>query len=284
MIRTRIVVGTILAAAATGVLVTDTILAPAYPFLLLSLLTLGVLATRELLGLLPDSSRPATWLAVGGVLLCHASNWVFLLTWPSCLRTDSPWPLLLIIVIVTLAGGFLLEMARYAGQPTGALNRIAIGVFIVIYLGVLPSFLAQLRFTAEHPTVSLALAIAVPKGNDIVAFFVGTYLGRHRMTPALSPKKTWEGFCGGMLGGAGVALTLHQLTPAFRHGPSEAIAFGLAVGLAGVFGDLAESLIKRECLAKDSSHSVPGFGGILDVVDSVLFAAPIAFLWLSRGI
>lgn len=284
MIRTRIVMGTILAAVAAGVLVGDSILAPLYPFLLLSLLTLGVLATREVLSLLPTTSRPAAWLTVGGVLLCLASNWTFLLTSSFQPGADSPWPQLLIIVIVTLVGGFLLEMARYAGQPTGALNRIALGVFIVVYLGVLPSFLAQLRFIAEHPTVSLALAIAVPKGNDIAAFFVGTFFGRHRMTPALSPKKTWEGFCGGMLGGAGVAVTLHQLVPVFRHGPTEAVAFGLAVGLAGVFGDLAESLIKRECLAKDSSHSVPGFGGILDVVDSALFAAPVAYLWFSRGL
>jgi len=68
-------------------------------------------------------------------------------------------------------------------------------------------------------------------------------------------------------------------------GVLEAIGFGLLVGLAGVFGDLAESLIKRDCLAKDASASIPGFGGLLDVVDSVLFAAPVVYLWfaLSRN-
>jgi phosphatidate cytidylyltransferase len=67
----------------------------------------------------------------------------------------------------------------------------------------------------------------------------------------------------------------------FTRGPAEAAAFGLLVGLAGVFGDLAESLVKRDAGAKDASRTVPGFGGVLDVVDSVLFAAPVAYLWFG---
>jgi phosphatidate cytidylyltransferase len=67
----------------------------------------------------------------------------------------------------------------------------------------------------------------------------------------------------------------------FRHGALEAIGFGLAVGLAGVLGDLAESLIKRDCQTKDASKDIPGFGGLLDVIDSVLFAAPVALLWYT---
>ena len=100
------------------------------------------------------------------------------------------------------------------------------------------------------------------------------------MAPRISPKKTWEGFAGGMLTGAAVAVGLAYLAPAFS-GPLEAAAFGLAVGVAGVLGDLAESLVKRDCQTKDASKSIPGFGGVLDVIDSVLFAAPVAYLWFS---
>jgi phosphatidate cytidylyltransferase len=96
----------------------------------------------------------------------------------------------------------------------------------------------------------------------------------------LSPKKTWEGFTGGMIGGSLIAVGIGQVWPVFS-GLAEAVAFGVVVGLAGVFGDLAESLVKRECQTKDASKSIPGFGGLLDVVDSVLFAAPVAFLWFS---
>ena len=107
------------------------------------------------------------------------------------------------------------------------------------------------------------------------------------MTPLLSPKKTWEGFAGGMLGGTLVAVIVAARCGAVRCRalpPRRAwrrSAFGLVVGLAGVLGDLAESLIKRDCQTKDASKSIPGFGGLLDVIDSVLFAAPVAYLWFT---
>jgi phosphatidate cytidylyltransferase len=142
------------------------------------------------------------------------------------------------------------------------------------------------------------MAMFVPKCGDIAAYFTGRFFGRHRMTPALSPKKTWEGFAGGLVGAAAAAVALdwfHLDKEAVVHGDLPrlfsahpvmiggawtALGFGVTVGLAGVFGDLAESLIKRDCRRKDAAQTVPGFGGVLDVVDSVLFAAPVAYLWL----
>ena len=102
------------------------------------------------------------------------------------------------------------------------------------------------------------------------------------MTPILSPKKTWEGFAGGMIGGMLVAVGVVARRPAVRRLACwKQRRSGWSVGLAGVLGDLAESLIKRDCQTKDASHSIPGFGGLLDVVDSVLFAAPVAYLWFT---
>src|SRR5262249_42312432 len=130
-----------------------------------------------------------------------------------------------------------------------------------------------------HSGLILALTIFVPKAGDIGAFFTGTFLGKHKMTPTLSPKKTWEGFAGGLVASVLAAVGLGQILPVFRHGMLGAAAVGVVV--AGVLGDLAESLIKRDCQTKDAAKSIPGFGGLLDVIDSVLFAAPVAYVWFS---
>jgi phosphatidate cytidylyltransferase len=100
------------------------------------------------------------------------------------------------------------------------------------------------------------------------------------MTPVLSPKKTWEGFIGGMVTAVLVAIGLSRAGTRLHDSYWLAIAFGVTVGLAAVLGDLAESLIKRDCQQKDAALTVPGFGGVLDVVDSVVFAAPVVYWWL----
>jgi phosphatidate cytidylyltransferase len=133
----------------------------------------------------------------------------------------------------------------------------------------------------QKGAVALALAIFVPKCCDIGAYFAGRFLGRHPMTPVLSPKKTWEGAVGGLLAAVGAAVAIDRFDPVVAGGWPGEIGFGLTVGVAGMLGDLAESLVKRDCRSKDASQSVPGFGGLLDVIDSVIFAAPVAWLWMS---
>jgi phosphatidate cytidylyltransferase len=154
------------------------------------------------------------------------------------------------------------------------------------YLGLLGSFFAKLGLHFLRVDV-LLLTIFVPKGGDIGAYAFGSLFGRHKMTPLLSPKKTWEGFAGGLLGSVLVAIGIHVLAPTmrigngFRFGYLEAVIFGVIVSVVGILGDLAESLIKRDAGAKDAATSIPGFGGLLDVVDSVLFSAPVVYLWFT---
>ena len=288
MIRTRLLVGTLLALGAAGVLVGDTILAERgfvwFPFLFAFLLVAGVLSSRELVRLFPAAHRPSKPLVICGVLLLLLANWYPAVRMQFSSSFAQPWPLLVFLFIGVLLGTFLLEMQRYRGESGVAVPRLALTLFAIAYLGLLPCFFVQVRWLsndAKLSAVMLALVVFVPKGNDIGAFFAGTFLGKHKMTPILSPKKTWEGFAGGMLAGGGVAVGLSLAAPVFHHGVLEAFLFGLAVGLAGVLGDLAESLIKRDCHTKDASKSIPGFGGVLDVIDSVLFAAPVAYLWFS---
>jgi phosphatidate cytidylyltransferase len=313
--RKRILVGTIMAVLAAFMLTADLHLDPAYPFLLLVLLVLALAACRELhrlMSALPN--RPSFWLCAGGVLAVLLANWPvhildYLLKnfWGGGDARQQyaldPWQFVTFTFATVAMAAFVAEMPRYH-EGKGALPRIALTLCFVAYLGLLPSFLVQLRWPAPPPFTgpphgALTMAIFVPKLGDVAAYFTGRFFGRHRMTPSISPKKTWEGFAGGLAGAVMSAVVLNRIlnpllqavhydptmNPAaqssvLRGGDWAAIGFGLTVGLAGVLGDLAESLIKRDCRRKDAADTVPGFGGVLDVIDSILFAAPVAYLWL----
>jgi phosphatidate cytidylyltransferase len=281
--RTRIGMGLVMVLLASGVLVVDQYLAPWYPCLLVTLLVLGALATAELHQLLGALPRPPLGLAVLSVWAVVLASWPAHLGW-----TADSWRDLAVANAGVVVVAFLWEMAHFRA-PGGAVVRLALLTWMVGYLGLLPAFLAQLRWwppLAEgsgaelRGVTALALPIFVPKGGDIGAYFTGRLLGRHRMTPRLSPKKTWEGLLGGLATSALVAMALNAVLAPLLSGAGEAAVFGVVVGGAGVLGDLAESLIKRDSSQKDASNVVPGFGGVLDVVDSILFAAPVAYLWL----
>jgi phosphatidate cytidylyltransferase len=274
MLRTRLWMGAVLIALACGVLAVDQFLGPWYPFLFVFILALALASCCELVQLLESAARPPGWLCYASVALILAANW------PAHLAVESSaWLWLAGTFAAVVLSSFLVEMATFR-EPGGSVVRIAFVVFIVAYLGWLPSFLVQLRWLASVPqsTVALALTIFVPKCCDIGAFFTGRLLGHHQMTPVLSPKKTWEGLAGGLAVSALAAFAINRLGGGLND--LAALGFGVTVGGAGVLGDLAESLIKRDCQKKDASQVVPGFGGVLDVVDSVLFAAPVAYCWL----
>ncbi len=303
-----------MAALAAAMLFADLYLEPAYPLLLLVLLAAALAACRELhrlIGALPN--RPAFWLCVGGVLAVLLANWpVHILDYllkhfwgGGDARTNyalDPWQFVTFTFATVAMTAFVVEMPRYR-DGGGSVLRIALTLTFVAYLGLLPSFLVQLRWPAPPPYYgpphgALTMAIFVPKLGDVAAYFTGRLVGRHRMAPSISPKKTWEGFAGGLAGAMLSAVVLNRIlnpllqvvhpepppfdptTLVLRGGDWAAVGFGLTVGFAGVLGDLAESMIKRDCRRKDADVTVPGFGGVLDVVDSILFAAPVAYLWL----
>jgi phosphatidate cytidylyltransferase len=275
MLRTRLIAGTFLAAAMGGVLVGDAYLAPHHPCLLACVLLVGVLGAREFRLLLPPESRPSALLCGAGDVLVLAANWV-----PRLIPID-PWRPPLYALAGLVIAALLHEMVRFR-EPGHSVSRVAHATLAFVYLGLLPSFFVQLRWLPEGSGLALTLAVFVPKVGDIGAYFTGRFLGKHQFSPLLSPKKTWEGFVGGLAASVATAVGLSFAGKVFPHGVIEAVAFGLAVGVAGVLGDLAESLLKRDALVKDAAKSVPGFGGVLDVIDSVLFAGPVAYWWLGR--
>jgi phosphatidate cytidylyltransferase len=282
MLNQRLVAGSLMAAAMAAVLALDTRLFPAYPCLLACVLLVGFLSVRELLGLLPAADRPPEAVCTPAVVAILAANWVSPVLLARGYTPDQLLPSPVGFTFVTsVACLFAWEMGRYTGDDR-ATRRIAHGVFALVYLGYLPGFLVRVRWLGPDAAAGaslLALAVFVPKVGDIGAYFTGRLLGRTPMAPRLSPKKTWEGFVGGLAASAAVAGGFQVVWPVFRFGISEAVLFGLVLSAVGVFGDLTESLLKRDAGAKDAARNVPGFGGVLDVIDSVLFAGPVAFAW-----
>jgi phosphatidate cytidylyltransferase len=282
--------GTLLAALTLGLLFLDTKFDPWYPFLYGFFALIGFGGCYELRNLFPAERRPAALLCHLGVQAIVGANWIRPIheNWPSYVPFADPWHLILGILVAVVIGGFLWEMAIYV-DPGEAVARVTNAFFLVVYLGALASFLAQLRWlpTKTGPNNqavhALMMTIFVPKCCDIGAYCAGRLFGRHRMTPKLSPKKTWEGAVGGILLGIVAAVGAGYFGNRPAYFVVKAATFAVAVGAAGMFGDLAESMIKREGQKKDASQSVPGFGGILDVIDSVLFAAPLSFLWLTSA-
>jgi phosphatidate cytidylyltransferase len=284
MLRTRLWVGTILVVLVIGALAVDQQFAPAYPVLFALMLGLSLAACTELLHLLGAARRPAPWLCYAGLAALVTANWPAHLPATAALEPE-PWCWVGCVFAGFVLAGFVVEMATFR-EPGASVTRMALAVWLAAYLGLLPSFLAQLRWLGEdgsRGTMALALAIFVPKCCDIGAYTTGRLFGRHPMTPVLSPKKTWEGAVGGVILAAAVAVALDRLGPAalLHHDLAAEVGFGVTVGIAGMLGDLGESLVKRDCRQKDASQAVPGFGGVLDVVDAVIFAAPVAYLWLK---
>jgi len=184
---------------------------------------------------------------------------------------------LLVLAGLGLGIIFAEQMARY--RTADAMRQIGCTLLAVLYLGVGGALMLSLRLA--HGTAVLVLFLAAVKFTDIGAYFTGRAAGRHKMVPWLSPGKSWEGLAGGLAAGAGVSILAARLLGIGNLAVWEAAAFGVAVGAAGQFADMCESLMKRSARMKDSGAAVPEFGGVLDIIDSPLLAAPVAMILLE---
>lgn len=168
-------------------------------------------------------------------------------------------------------------------QTHDAIHHMAGTLLATLYLGGLAWFLVALRVkqtdTVDGSTQLVLMILLVVKFTDIGAYFGGKLFGRTKLIPWLSPGKTWEGLLIGVLvaGAIGAACAPWVL----KVSVTKAVIFGVLIGAVGQLGDLLESLMKRDADVKDAGKSIPGFGGMLDVIDSPLLAAPIAYLLFS---
>ena len=201
--------------------------------------------------------------------------------WTLALLASALWPTVLDLSLVT-AGGFTtillwtalqrLEMARF-------LPTVALTFFGGIYVGLLLSFLALLRIVGDGtgPKLIFFLAAVIWTG-DSAAYYIGSRWGRHKLSPKVSPKKSWEGAAANAAGGV-LAATVCRLTFFPQLGWRDALVLGVVLSVAGQLGDAFESLLKRGAGVKDSSAILPGHGGFLDRLDSIFFNGPILYYY-----
>ena len=183
---------------------------------------------------------------------------------------------------------FARQMARTAPEPLPAAS-IAYTLLGVVYIPFLASFTTKLLYITPQTGTGaitghfyLLFLVLVTKFSDCGAYLVGSLFGKHRMIPHISPKKTWEGFGGALLLSVAGSLALLKIFPTRLAliSPAHGIILGLLLSVVAVIGDLAESIIKRSTTTKDSGHFLPGIGGAMDLIDSLLFTGPVFYLYL----
>jgi phosphatidate cytidylyltransferase len=156
-------------------------------------------------------------------------------------------------------------------------GTVALTVLLGAWLAGLASYALLLRGLAA-PVVALVTVLGSAAVGDIGAYMVGSRLGRRPIAPSVSPNKTWEGFVGGVLAAAVLAAAVLPLDG--TSSPVRGAVVGLIVGLAGFFGDLVASMVKRDLGVKDLGRLLPGHGGVLDRVDGLLLALPVGYALL----
>lgn len=244
----------------------------------LAVAIVSIFASRELAYILRDKGIQAS------VRLTCTAAFVGLIV--SCFVPTDTRALTSVAIVNSAAVLMLLtSLAFYSrhGTFSGVVAAAGGTLLAFVYLGLLFGFILAIR--REHSAWVLLWVLFVPKAYDTGAYFTGRAFGKHKLIQWLSPKKTWEGLVGGVvtaaiLGGLGAWLID---TYSAGHMPG-AISAGIAaavLGIVGQGGDLIASLFKRDAGLKDSSDMLPGFGGVLDVVDSPLLVGPFAYWWLA---
>jgi len=203
-------------------------------------------------------------------LLCGTSQKPYL-------NADVP---MLGLGLVVLGMIYLLFHYRYTTPRLGPLTTLVFGWFYIFFLA---GFLVRIfTFNAQNGAWLLILFIVLTKFSDLGAYVTGSLIGRHKMIPKVSPAKTWEGFFGAIVCSAAFGFLLVSVfKEPFQGIPwTHVLVLGAVLGALAVLGDLVESLLKREAQVKDSGQFIPGIGGALDLIDSLLFNAPLMYAYL----
>lgn len=237
---------------------------------------LGLMATRELAAMLRAnglgvSTRFMSFSCVLGLVA-------------SCLVPASTDPIQAVAMVATGAVVVLVgAMLAHSRNKTveGVLAAACGALLAFVYLGLMFGFFLAIR--REYSAWTVLWILLVTKSCDIGAYFTGKSIGRHKLIEWLSPGKTWEGLAGGVVfaaivGAVGALILSRAVEPSLQwhHG----VFAGVLFALTGQFGDLLASLFKRDAGMKDASKTLPGYGGILDLIDSPLLVGPVAFWWL----
>ena len=245
----------------------------------------GLIALWEFYGMLDHRSLPnfkVTGMICGTVMLV-GSFYYFAKIGPAQ-SYDFETAVLLFFLLTVFARQMFARLRH--DEP---LQTMAYTLFGLLYVLWLFNFVTKIVYVMPRSSSGAVTGqfyvlylIAVTKFSDMGAYLTGSVIGRHLMIPHISAKKTWEGFFGALVFALLCSLALFKLMPGHLSALTwtHATILGLLLGFAAVIGDLAESIIKRSTGVKDSGNLLPGIGGALDLLDSLLFTAPLLFFYL----
>jgi phosphatidate cytidylyltransferase len=194
------------------------------------------------------------------------------------------------VALLIMVCGFISFFAVHFKNPTNALLQVATELCGVCYLAIPFSFMLAilhplaLGSDLQHGRYWLFYLIMTTKVTDIGGYFIGKLFGKHPLAPLLSPNKTVEGALGGLIFAMALSSAMSYLScyfqiDSFNLNPFDAVWMGLIIGVLAQIGDLAESMLKRDAVVKDS-NTLPGLGGVLDMVDSLIFTSPVVYFFI----
>lgn len=220
---------------------------------------------------------------------------IFSIAIPAMMGIQLKFPFSEFLIIAFIIFGFLRVFNKE--EHSKGLISLFVSIAGLVYIGWTLSFICKIYFIEEVSMSGRYLVlylIAVTKSSDIGAFFTGTLShkilpgGNHKIAPKLSPGKSWEGFVGGIAGSVLTALALHHyfgdkmvIDGVRLIQPWTAVVIGASFATLGFIGDVAESALKRASGMKDSGNSIPGMGGVLDVVDSLTLVSPLFYCYIT---
>lgn len=233
----------------------------------------GLIALHEFASMAFGERR---WWAMGGLVVSAGSVYASLLYAPEMFHG--------LTIVGAALFAFLYVLARPGGTTQGAADLAGRLVLGTVWIGGFLAFLPLLR-RLDHGVAWIFLALAIPWLGDTGAYFAGRAFGKHKLYELISPKKTIEGYVGGIITATIGVFVIRGLYLSLLS-PLDCVAIGVGIGTLAVLGDLAESLLKRAFGVKDSGKIMPGHGGLLDRIDSLLFVLPPLYgyaMWvLSR--
>jgi phosphatidate cytidylyltransferase len=288
MLRQRIVSGVLLG----GMLVAVANYLPS-PACWLLLVVIAALAQYEFYAMADQAGLPVfRWMGIiSGAAVITSTFWTI---GPSAGQLAAGYRWENIVLLVTLIAVFVRQFPQKHNERP--IITIAVTLLGVWYVAFLLNYFTRLAFAWRDPGIMhhavgptgrmmVLYLVAVVKISDVGAFFSGRSFGRRKLFPRLSPKKTWEGLIGGVVSSVVMSLVFYFSTNGslgkVALGLHDAIILGVALPIVGVVGDLFESLLKRASDIKDSGSIIPGMGGVLDVLDSLLFGAPVFYAYTS---
>ena len=296
MLKDRLLISALLIPATIGLFVWDDWYGPEAPILFVVLLVISARCVWELVTLSRIAGfRPS-------MALCWTWTWFMLIAgwspyWFSSSRMADQFQysrlpigwVACVTVSILFVAIFRFRSPTPSADGTAVESRpgqhfgsAGIELFIIHYIGLMLLVTAQLRWENDGGYFALGALVIATKMGDIGAYTFGRIIGGPKMTPRLSPGKTWSGGVGhvvtaGLSSAAWLCWIGHRVNGHWQDWPFwSAILFGVVVGFAGLMGDLTESLIKRDVGVKDAPALLPGFGGLLDLMDSLLLAGPVA--------